>query len=192
MAYSKELLNAVLRQDFHSFIIKVFNTINPGIEYRLNWHTELISDYLLAVQNGDINRLIINVPPRSLKSVCVSVAWSAWILGHDPTKRIMTASYSQILSIKHSLDCRFVLSTDWYRQLFPDTILSKEHNQKSKFLTTANGFRFATSVGGSATGEGGDILIIDDPHNPSQINSYKMRKKVIEWFEQVFVTRLNI
>ncbi|MCC8368746.1 MAG: phage terminase large subunit [Rickettsia endosymbiont of Oxypoda opaca] len=191
MAYSKELLQAILRQDFHSFIIKVFNTINPGIEYRLNWHTELISDYLLAVQNGDINRLIINVPPRSLKSVCVSVAWSAWILGHNPTKRIMTASYSQILSIKHSLDCRFILSTDWYKQLFPDTILSKEHNQKSKFLTTANGFRFATSVGGSATGEGGDILIIDDPHNPSQINSYKMRKKVIEWFEQVFVTRLN-
>ncbi|HJD60457.1 MAG TPA: phage terminase large subunit [Rickettsia endosymbiont of Omalisus fontisbellaquei] len=191
MIHSKELLNSILRQDFHSFIIKVFNSINPGAEYYPSKHIKIITDYLNAVQSGDINRLIINIPPRSLKSICVSVAWPAYLLGASPTKRIMAASYSQILSIKHSLDCRFILNSDWYKELFPNTILSKTHNQKSKFLTTANGFRFATSVGGSATGEGGDILIIDDPHNPTQINSYKIRKKVIDWFEQTFVSRLN-
>lgn len=191
MTYPKKLLHAILRQDFNSFINKVFNTINPGIEYQANWHIELIAEYLQAVQKGDIKRLIINMPPRSLKSVCIGVAWPAWILGHDPTKRIMSASYSQVLSVKHSLDCRFVLTSDWYSQVFPKTVLSKKHNQKSKFMTKDNGFRFATSVGGSATGEGGDILIIDDPHNPSQINSPKMRKRVVEWFEQTFVTRLN-
>lgn len=143
------------------------------------------------MQSREINRLIINIPPRTLKSIFVSVAWPAYLLGANPTKRIMAASYSQILSIKHSLDCRFILNSDWYKELFPNTILSKTHNQKSKFLTTANGFRFATSVGGSATGEGGDILIIDDPHNPTQIHSYKIRKKVIDWFEQTFVSRLN-
>ena len=190
-AYSDRLLQAVLRQDFKSFINKVFNTINPGTEYQSNWHIELISDYLANVQNGKIKRLIINIPPRSLKSICVGVAWPAWLLGIDPTTRIMSASYSQVLSTKHSLDCRFILTADWYKQLFPQTILSKKHNQKSKFLTSLNGFRFATSVGGSATGEGGDILIIDDPHNPSQINSPQMRRRVIEWFEQTFVTRLN-
>ncbi|MDR0774154.1 MAG: phage terminase large subunit [Rickettsia sp.] len=191
MTYPKKLLHAILRQDFNSFINKVFNTINPGIEYQANWHIELIAEYLQAVQKGDIKRLIINMPPRSLKSVCIGVAWPAWILGHDPTKRIMSASYSQVLSVKHSLDCRFVLTSDWYSQVFPKTVLSKKHNQKSKFMTKDNGFRFATSVGGSATGDGGDILIIDDPHNPSQINSPKMRKRVVEWFEQTFVTRLN-
>jgi len=191
MTYPKNLLNAILRKDFNSFINKVFNTINPRIEYQSNWHIELIAEYLQAVQNGDIKRLIINMPPRSLKSVCIGVAWPAWILGHDPAKRIMSASYSQILSIKHSLDCRFVLTSSWYHDLFPKTILSKKHNQKSKFLTSLNGFRFATSVGGSTTGEGGDILIVDDPHNPTQISSPKMRKRVIEWFEQTFVTRLN-
>ncbi len=191
MSYPKELLDAILRQDFNSFINKVFNTINPGIKYQPNWHIELISEYLQAVQNGDIKRLIINIPPRSLKSICIGVAWPAWILGHDPSKRIMSASYSQILSIKHSLDCRFIITSDWYQSIFPKTILSKKHNQKSKFLTTMNGFRFATSVGGSATGEGGDILIIDDPHNPTQIGSLKMRQRVNEWFEQTFVTRLN-
>lgn len=191
MIYSKELLNSVLRQDFPSFIIKVFNTINPGAEYYHSKHINIISDYLRAVQNGDINRLIINIPPRSLKSICVSVAWTAFLLGLDTTKRIMSASYSQMLSVKHSLDCRFILNSDWYKELFPNTILSKTHNQKSKFLTTANGFRFAISIGGSATGEGGDILIIDDPHNPTQIYSYKIRQKVIDWFEQTFVSRLN-
>ncbi len=191
LTYPQKLLYAILRKDFTSFITKVFNTINPGVKYHPNWHIKLIAEYLEAVQAGDIKRLIINMPPRSLKSVCIGVAWPAWILGHNPAKRIMSASYSQILSEKHSLDCRFVMSSNWYREIFPKTILSKAHNKKSKFLTQDNGFRFATSVGGSATGEGGDILIIDDPHNPSQINSVKLRKRVIEWFEQTFLTRLN-
>ncbi|MGI4776082.1 MAG: phage terminase large subunit [Janthinobacterium lividum] len=187
----KKVVNYLVKKDLYSFINKVFDTINPGIDYQSNWHIELISDYLNAVQNGEINRLIINIPPRSLKSLCISVAWPAWLLGYDPTKRIMAASYSQILSTKHSLDCRFVINSDWYGKIFPDTVLSKKQNQKSKFLTTLNGFRFATSVGGSATGEGGDYLIIDDPHNPAQVNSPKLRNKVIDWFEQTFLTRLN-
>jgi predicted phage terminase large subunit-like protein len=191
MEYDKKLLDAVLRQDFSSFINKVFHTINPGAEYQANWHIDLIADYLEAVRAGSIKRLIINMPPRALKSVCVSVAWPAWLLAQKPSSRIMAASYSASLSIKHSLDCRLVVNSNWYQELFPHTKLSRKHNQKSKFLTTENGFRFATSIGGSATGEGGDILIIDDPHNPTQINSLTLRNKVIEWFEQTFVTRLN-
>jgi len=191
MAYQYKLLPLVLSYDLNSFIHKAFNTINPSASYQPNWHIELIAEYLQAVQNGKITRLIINIPPRSLKSICVTVAWTAWILGIDPTKRIMAASYSQLLSTKHSLDCRFILESEWYKKLFPATILSTKHNQKSKFLTKQNGFRLATSIGGSATGEGGDVLIIDDPHNPTYINSPKMRKRAIEWFEQTFVTRLN-
>lgn len=89
------------------------------------------------------------------------------------------------------MDCRFVVGSRWFQSVFPHTKLSKKHNQKAKFMTTRHGFRFATSVGGSATGEGGDVLIIDDPHNPSHIHSPKQRKKVIEWYEQTFATRLN-
>jgi hypothetical protein len=187
----KELLSSILRQDLSSFIGKVFTTINPGIEYEHNWHIELIADYLLRIETNNIKRLIINIPPRALKSVCVSVAWPAWILGHDPTKRIMVASYAQSLSIKHSLDTRLVMSSDWYLALFPHTRLSKKHNLKSKFMTTKHGFRMATSVGGMSTGEGGDILIIDDPHNPNHIHSPKRRQNVIEWYEQSFSSRLN-
>lgn len=189
--HNERLLHAVLRTDFASFINKVFDEINPGIEYENNWHINLLADYLEAVRLGQIRRLIINIPPRSLKSICISVAWPAWILGHNATKRIIACSYSSSLSIKHSLDCRFVVNSAWYKAIFPETTLSTVQNQKSKFLTTNNGFRFATSVYGSTTGEGGDYLIADDPHNPIHIHSPKMRAKTIEWFEQTFLSRLN-
>lgn len=185
------VVEAIIRQDFSSFISKVFSTINPGAKYHSNWHIDLIADYLEAARYGHIKRLIINMPPRALKSVCISVAWPAWLLAHKPETRIMAASYSSVLSVKHSLDTKLVLESEWYKKLFPKTKLSRKHNCKNKFLTTKNGFRFATSVGGSATGEGGDYLIVDDPHNPTQINSPKLRNKAIDWFEQTFVTRLN-
>lgn len=185
------LLNSILRTDFKSFIHKTFNTLNPGIKFEPNWHIDLIADRLNKVARGEITRLIINMPPRSLKSLCVSVAWPAWLLGHNPTQRILVASYANSLSVKHSLDTRTVMNEIWYQQLYPNTILSKTHNLKTKFLTTKNGFRLSTSVNGSITGEGGDILILDDPHNPIHINSTKRRNKTIEWFEQTFATRLD-
>lgn len=191
MLKNRKLLDALVRNDFSSFIHKVFTTINPGKEYHGNWHINLIAEYLEEVRAGNIKRLIINMPPRALKSVCTSVAWPAWLLAKNPSARILAASYSQVLSIKHSMDTRFVLNADWYRESFVNTKLSKKHNQKSKFMTTENGFRFATSVGGSVTGEGGDYLIIDDPHNPSQIDSKKFRDRVIGWYDQTFSSRLN-
>ena len=189
--FNPRLLEAVLRNDFPSFIGKCFNSINPAIEFLPNWHIDLIAEHLEMVQRGEIKRLIINMPPRALKSVCVNVAWPAWLLGHNPQSRIMSASYSQALSTKHSLDTRNIMQEDWYIRLFPETILSKQHNLKAKFMTTKHGFRYATSVGGTATGEGGDFLIIDDPHNPAHISSPARRRKVVGWYEQVFSTRLN-
>jgi predicted phage terminase large subunit-like protein len=185
------LLHATLRQDFGSFIIKCITTTNPGIEYLHNWHVDIIADRLNMACRGEIPRLLINMPPRYLKSVCVNVAWPAWILGHTPTARILSASYSQILSTKHSLDCRLILNSSWYRQLFPDTQIAGDQNEKNKFMTTKRGFRFATSVGGTATGEGGDFLIVDDPHNPLQAASETKRMQAIEWFDQTFSSRLD-
>ncbi|MBL3284882.1 Terminase-like family protein [Rickettsiales endosymbiont of Paramecium tredecaurelia] len=186
-----QLLDAILRIDLNSFIHKTFNHLNSSQEYEANWHIDLITHYLQALTNGEIRRLIINIPPRCLKSSSVSVAWPAWLLGHEPTKKIIVASYSMALSIKHSLDCRFVMASPWYQRIFPNTIISKKQNQKNKFLTTMHGFRMASSIGSTLTGEGGDILIIDDPHNPAHIHSVKTRNRAIEWFEQVFASRLN-
>jgi len=181
----------ILKNDFYSFLVKTFHTINPNTEFLPNWHIRLIAEYLQAAEKGDVKRLVINLPPRSLKSLIVSVAWPAWLLGQDSARRIIGASYAQGLSVKHALDCRRVVTSEWYGRIFPKFRLAKAQNQKSKFMTTSQGYRIATSVGGSITGEGGNFLIIDDPHNPIHINSMVKRQKVIEWFDKTFSTRLD-
>ncbi len=191
MQTNQRLMQAILRNNFNIFTAKAFHTISPGTPYLHNWHIDLISNKLREVHEGKINRLIINMPPRYLKSICINVAWPAWLLGHNPGIRIMAASYSQALSNKHSQDCRLLMNSPWYKELFPSTMIARGENQKAKFVTTERGFRFSTSTGGTATGEGGDILIVDDPQNPNKINSKKYRENTIEWFEQTFVSRLN-
>jgi len=177
--------------EFRDFIAQCFTTLNPGTTYLPNWHIDLIAYALEQAMLGNAKRLIINMPPRSLKSICVSVAWPAWLLGHNPALRIMVASYSQILSVKHSLDTRKIITSSWYKDMFPQVKLCKDQNLKSKFVTTDGGFRFATSMGGTATGEGGNFLIIDDPLSSTQAISSLLRQRAIEWFEQTFITRLD-
>jgi predicted phage terminase large subunit-like protein len=183
--------DALIRHDLSSFIEKSFHTVNPTTKFLGNWHLDVIAAALEEATQGKIKRLIINMPPRSLKSLCVSVAWPAWILGNDPSARIMAASYSQSLSLKHSLDTRLVMNALWYRKMFPHLVLAHDQNEKAKFTTTRRGFRFATSVGGTATGEGGNILIVDDPLNPMQAASDTLRQAALDWFDQTFMSRLD-
>lgn len=173
------------------FITKGFAETNPGVVFAYNWHIGVITDYLERVTRGEIKRLIINVPPRSLKSFCVSVAWPAWLLGLKPSRRIIAASYSQQLSEKHSLDCRHLINSAWYRSIFANTVIAGDQNQKNKFITSARGFRFASSIGGTITGEGGNFLIVDDPHNALSIHSKTKRQSTIKWFQQSFTSRLD-
>ncbi|MEE9301103.1 MAG: terminase, partial [Alphaproteobacteria bacterium] len=93
---------AVLRQDLSCFAQKVFNTVAPVHRYLHNWHIDAIAWHLALCARGEINRLIITVPPRHLKSICATVAFPAWVLGHDPTKRIVTASYADALAVSHA------------------------------------------------------------------------------------------
>ncbi|MDX2073467.1 MAG: phage terminase large subunit [Alphaproteobacteria bacterium] len=184
-------LDEKTRKHFRHFIGRTLLTADPDAHFQKNWHIDLIAEHLEAARLGKLTRLIINMPPRALKSQCVSIAWPAWILGHDPSARIMAASYSAQLAIRHSLDCRQVVTSAWYQRLFPDTRIARDQNEKHKFMTTRRGFRFATSVGGTATGEGGNFLIIDDPMNPSQAMSAAARAQVKRWYDHTFSTRLN-
>jgi len=181
----------LLKCDLPTFIGKTLFAVDPGASYLPNWHIDLIAEYLEAARRAEITRLIINMPPRSLKSVCVSVAWPAWLLGHDPQSRIIAASYASSLSIKHSLDCRRVMTSQWYRKLFPEVALTRDQNEKHKFMTTQRGYRFATSVGGSTMGEGGNFLIIDDPVSPVQALNAHWRDHVNHWFDHTFASRLD-
>lgn len=181
----------LIKSDFSAFIEEVFKTLNPSTPYLPGWHIELIAEYLQAIASSRVNRLIINLPPRSLKSICVSVAWPAWLLGNNPGCRIVNASYSLALSTKHSVDCRRIVQSDWYRSLFPNVSLAKDQNEKHKFSTTRHGFRLATSVGGTLTGEGGNFLIMDDPLNALQSLNRRRRDYVNQWFDHSFASRLD-
>uniref|UniRef100_A0A3B0IV60 Terminase large subunit gp17-like C-terminal domain-containing protein n=1 Tax=Wolbachia endosymbiont of Aleurodicus dispersus TaxID=1288877 RepID=A0A3B0IV60_9RICK len=173
------------------FIELCFQTVVPGCEYNDYQYIKVIADRLEAASSGEVKRIIFNMPPRSMKSICVSVAWPAWILGNQPNARIIVASYSRLLSEKHSLDTRCIMQSDWYRKLFPKVELCKDQNTKYKFQTVQRGCRIATSVGGTLTGEGGDFIIVDDPLSPAQALSETFRKRAANWFDQALVTRLN-
>lgn len=185
------LFRKILSSSRKIFLEKVFNTLHNDLPFEDNWHIDLILEYLRAVEEGKIKRLIINIPPRSLKSVCISVFWPIWLLAHNPALKIITASYSKGLSLKHSQDTRFVMLSDWFLEYFPDARIIPGCNTQAKFMTKDKGFRFATSVGGTLTGEGADFIIVDDPQTPLQAFSTKEREKTIRWFEQTLMSRLN-
>jgi hypothetical protein len=110
---------ALLRQDFTTFIARCFQELNPQAELAMNWHLEVIAAKLMEVRRGTIKRLIINLPPRHLKSLMASIAFPAWCLGHDPSAQILCVSYAQDLADKLARDCRSIMIRPWYRRIFP-------------------------------------------------------------------------
>jgi predicted phage terminase large subunit-like protein len=147
-------------------------------------------DALEACRRGEIRRLIINLPPRSLKSITVSVAFVAWLLGHDPSTQIICASYAQELANKHARDTLLVMKSEWYENLF-STRLSDFKQSAPEFITTRQGCRIATSVGGVLTGRGASFIIIDDPLRPQEAVSDTQRKSCNDWFDNSLISRLN-
>ena len=188
---SRALLRAVLRHDFEAFIEAVFQILHPGSTLVPSWHISAIAYALTEVAQGRCKRLALNLPPRHLKSICASVALPAWILGHDPTRSIICAGYSEDLAKKHARDCRQIIESPLYRDVFPGTRLSRRKNTELEITTTRQGFRLTTSVGGTLTGRGGDFLIIDDPIKASEGESQPARRAVNEWFDVSALNRLN-
>jgi predicted phage terminase large subunit-like protein len=183
--------HALLRWDLNAFIERSFYHLNPTATFLPNWHIEVVASALEDCRRGEITRLIINQPPRSLKSHCASVAFTAFLLGHDPSAQIIGASYGQDLSNKHSLDCRTIMASAWYQAVFPHTRLSSGRQAIEEFMTTGQGFRLSTSVGGVLTGRGADYIIIDDPLKPDEALSDSQRKAVNDWFDHTLYSRLN-
>lgn len=181
----------LMRSDLVSFIAAAFPVLNPGTEYLHNWHINVIGDRLTKFAHGKIKRLIIMMPPRSLKSHCASVSLVAWILGLDPTRSIVCASYSQDLADFHARSCLKLMQSDMYRRLFPATQLSSSRQAVAEFFTTKGGMRVATSVGGTLTGKGGDFVIIDDPLKPEDALSDTLRNNANEWYDGTAFSRLN-
>jgi predicted phage terminase large subunit-like protein len=188
--FDRRSFEALLRADFRPFLEKVFSTLSPGQPFIPTWHHEALAYQLERARRGETRRLIINMPPRSLKSVTASVAFPAFVLGHDPTRRIICVSYSGDLAKKHANDFRAVAEARWYRELFPGTRIGQKDSE-TEIELTARGSRLATSVGGTLTGRGGDLIIIDDPLKPDDAYSEAKRNAANEWFNNTLLSRLD-
>jgi predicted phage terminase large subunit-like protein len=185
------ILIALLRNDFRAFVEKCFNHLNPGQPYHDNWHVGVIAHALAECLAGNTKRLIILLPPRNLKSTIVSIAWPAYVLGHFPSKKFVCASYAQELANQLSNDTRSIMNSDWYRELFPATLISPVKDTQGLFVTTEFGGRMATFIGGILTGFGGDIVIFDDPHKPQDMEHEGARHKARNWLLNTALSRFN-
>ncbi len=184
------LLAALLRSDFESFARAAFQVFAPGEVLDWNWHLEAICYHLELVRTRKIKRLIIEAPPRSLKSFIASVAFPAYCLGRDPRSKIITASYSLDLAIKLANDFRALMRSSRYRSLFPG-VCGSVKDTETEFTTAQQGYRYSTSSGGTLTGRGADLMILDEPMRSDDASSAAKRSALQDWYRNTLFTRLN-
>jgi predicted phage terminase large subunit-like protein len=187
----RDVLDDLLREHLYSFVRRAFETLHHNQSFIPTGHVEAICWHLQRVAEGRIRRLLITMPPRYLKTICTSVGFAAWMLGRDPTLKIMVASYGHDLAAKHARDFRTVVEAPWFRRVFPRLRPNPKRNTESEFMTTAMGVRKAVSLGGAVTGHGADILIIDDLMKAEDARSDAERQRVKEFYEQTLFSRLN-
>src|SRR5919199_90610 len=196
-----------LRRSLPRFVRSAWPLLEPATPFREGWHLDALCEALEAVARGELRRLIINVPPRHMKSLAAAVFFPCWLWLSRPEARLLYASYSQALSIRDSLKCRRLIEADGtagegtlierlgYRGLLlllgEDWGLTGDQRAKARFENSRTGYRLATSVGGTATGEGGDLLVIDDPHKADEVESDARRAAVLDWHDATMATRLN-
>jgi predicted phage terminase large subunit-like protein len=190
MSADPHITEAMVRTDLASFNRIVFETLSPSATYHDSWHIPAICHQLGDLWRGKTRRLIITAPPRSMKSLLCSVTFPAFVLGNDPTKRIICISYSSDLAVKLGNDCREVMSSSVYRRLY-QTEISRLKNTETEFATTRKGYRISASIEGSLTGRGGDIIILDDPIKPIDALRDRRREHVNSAFFNTILSRLD-
>lgn len=173
------------------FIEKCFQTLNPGTTFIPGDYLRAIAYQLELAAQGKNRRLIISLPPRHLKSISTSVAFTVWMLGLDPTFKIIGVSYSSDLAEDFGRQCLRLMRSGWYQAMFPKTRLDPKKCSPSEFHTTRGGYRLSTSVGGTLTGKGGNLIVIDDPLKPADAYSDTIRHRCQEWFVNTLISRLD-
>lgn len=189
LLHEKEIRGA--RKSLRAFVEWAWPILEPGTVFQPNWHIDLVCEYLEAVTAGEIPRLVINIPPRYMKSLLVSVLWPCWEWYRQPSGRYIFSSYAEGLASHHSLSRRRLIRSRPYQRFAPDVRLTRDQQEKLEFHNTLGGIMVATSTGGSITGKGGNRLIIDDPHNPTQAESDAQRQQAIDFFRYTLSTRLD-
>lgn len=182
-------LDVIASSDLYAFAQKAFEILNQAETLDNNWHLQAITHVLDDLAEGRRRRQIINMPPRTLKSQLCSVIWPAFLLGQNPAAKIIAVSYADALAEVLSIQCRTLMQSAFYRAVFPHTQLDKQANLH--LTTTSGGVRFATTVGGSLTGLGGDVIVVDDPIKASDAYSQVARDGAYNFVQQTLLSRLN-
>lgn len=186
------LLKIHAEKSLRSYVEQAWPILEPGVPFLSNWHIDYLVEHLEAVSSGHITRLLINIPPRYMKSILVSILWPTWEWIQHPSRRWIFASYAEQLAIKHSIDRRSVLLSSWYQQRWGEQVrFASDQNEKREFLNTRRGHMTVTSVGGSILGKGGNRIVVDDPHNPTQAESDTQRETALRFFSRTLSTRLD-
>ena len=192
LALQDEVLTRMAEKSLHAFVTQAWSILEPTQAFVDNWHIGFVTEFLEAVTAGQLTRLVINLPPRYMKSLLVSVLWPTWEWIRKPSGRWLFVSYADALASKHSLDRRTVLQSDWYQRRWGTTVqLAPDQNVKNEFQNTHRGVMVATSIGGSITGKGGSRIVVDDPHNPTQVESDTQREAALTFFTRTLSTRLD-
>lgn len=180
------------RRHLHAFMAQAWHVLEPATPFVDGPHLHAICDHLEAVTRGEIRNLVINMPPRHAKSLLVSVFWPVWEWIRFPERRWLFASYALSLSVRDSLKCRRLIESPWFQGLFGQCFaLTSDQNAKLRFDNDRMGYRLATSVGGATTGEGGDRIVVDDPHNVNEAESDAIRQTTLRWWDEAMSTRGN-
>lgn len=172
----------------------IWPVVEPAIPFVQGWVLEAICEHLEAVAYGHIRRLLINVPPGFTKSLMTDVFFPAWLWGplNKPHMRFLCAAYSEHLTVRDNMRCRSIIVSDRYQKLWGTRFrVSTDQFTKIKFANDKTGWKLATSVGGIGTGERADIVIVDDPNNPMEMESEAIRTTTKMWFTEVLPDRLN-
>ncbi len=186
-----DAIHLLLAANLMAYAERAFSELRPGVTFLYGLYLRAICHHLERVERGEIKRLLILLPPRHLKSHCASVCFPAWVLGRDSSKRIITMSYGASLAEEFSIASRKLMLADWNQAVFPALHIDPKKASATQLLTTKNGGRIATSVGGTLTGKGGDFLIIDDPSKAEDVASETQREKLWDWFAGTAMTRLD-
>ena len=187
-----------LEDDLYLFTKRAWREIDPA-PFRDGWPIQAVCEHLTAVVDGEIKRLIINIPPRSGKSTLCSVCFPAWTWAQPqitptsgPGVQFVYASYAEKLALRFSLRNRRLIQSDWYKERWGDRFtLMGDENTAHRFVNSVSGERLVTSISGTATGFGGNIFVIDDPNAANEAFSEAAIQEVIDWWDQTASTRLN-
>lgn len=185
-------------ESLHCFIKSAWRYMDPA-PWMDGWHIGAIAEHLEAVADGQIRRLIINLPPRHGKSLILSVAFPAWVWAQQrvapisgPGVPFLFASYADKLSLRDSVKCRRLIESEWYSRRWGNRFqLTSDQNTKSRFSNDKGGERLITSIGAGVTGEGGNCIIIDDPNAANDIASEAVLETTVDWWTTTMPTRLN-